>query len=411
MLQFDNFVIYKNNNNIIKIDNNNCSKKMIENDNLKRIFKFNKKLLILTTKLLYIYDFQSINPIYTLKDIKIKHLFCVQEYIYMITVDKLIVIDPKLKTHSINKKIDISFDFYIKTRSFIHIKPQFYFSLFEKWYMQLFHNINENMNDNLEEISVILYTFHNWFKKLFTVIKKQLILYDDKIIKVFDYIHIDKEKDNIFIFFQSKNNNIFVYDFIYNCFKHKFHYSEMFLFPKVEIITNNNIIYLVKCFNAQDSLYLDYSILDIENKTIINGFIHDVYIRFLCMNDIFFSQYNDDQYIFIKNKSMNISYNCKMFNFTKKILNKLIYQNSSLEKKSSIIAKYQKILYKCNSTSQENTTQQFLIGKCSICMENVSNTLFLPCSHFCCCNVCSENLFNCPICREEIYMKKNIFFS
>lgn len=411
MLQFKNFVVYKNYNKIIKIDENNYSTKIIEHNNLKRICKFNDKLLILTTKLLYIYDFKILKPIYAVKDLRIKHIFSVQNHIYMITNNKLIVIDSKHKISSIDKKINIIFDFYIKSRSFIQVKPRFYFNLFEKWFIQLFHNVNENINDNLEEMSVILYTFHNWFKKLFLVLKTKLILNNDNIIKIFDYMYIDEIKDNIFIFFQSKNNNIYVFDFIYNTFQHKFNYSEMFLYPKIEIIENNNIIYLAKCFNAQDSLYIDYSIIDIENKTIMNGFIHDVYIKFLSINDISFLQYNDNQYIFIKNKLMNLSYDCKIFNFTKKILRKLIYQNDSIKKKASIISKYQKILYTSNVIPTENTTEQFLVGKCSICMENVSNILFLPCSHFCCCNLCTENIFNCPICREQIYMKKTIFFS
>ena len=75
MLQYENFVVYKSFNNIIKIDKNNCSTKLLENKNLKRILKFKNKLLILTTKLLYLYDFESIKPIYAVKDLKIKHLF------------------------------------------------------------------------------------------------------------------------------------------------------------------------------------------------------------------------------------------------------------------------------------------------------------------------------------------------
>lgn len=410
MLQYENFVVYKSFNNIIKIDENNCSTKLLENKNLKKILKFNNKLLILTTKLLYIYDFKSTKPIYAVKDLKIKHFFCIQDHIYIITNDKLITIDPQHKSHSLDKKIEISFNFYIKKRNFIHIKPRFYFYLFEKWYIQLFHSINENINDNLEEISVILYTFNNWFKKVFSNLKTKLIIQNDTIIKLFDYIHIDQEKDNIFIFFQSKKNNIYICDFIYYICNHIFS-PEMFVFHKIDIIRNNNITYLVKSYLTQESLYLDYSILNIENRSIMNVFVHDFYIKCLSINDIFFLQHNDYQYIFIKNKLMNLSFDCKIFNFTKKILKKLTYQNTTLENRASIIENYQKILYKCNSFPQENTTKQFLIGKCSICMENVSNILFLPCSHFCCCNICSENLFSCPICREEIYMKKNIFFS
>ncbi len=410
MLQYENFVVYKSFNNIIKIDENNCSTKLLENKNLKKILKFNNKLLILTTKLLYIYDFKSTKSIYAVKDLKIKHFFCIQDHIYIITNDKLITIDPQHKSHSLDKKIEISFNFYIKKRNFIHIKPRFYFYLFEKWYIQLFHSLNENINDNLEEISVILYTFNNWFKKVFLNLKTKLIIQNDTIIKLFDYIHIDQEKDNIFIFFQSKKNNIYICDFIYYICNHIFS-PEMFVFHKTDIIRNNNIIYLVKSYLTQESLYLDYSILNIENRSIMNVFVHDFYIQCLSINDIFLSQYNDYQYIFIKNKLMNLSFDCKIFNFTKKILKKLTYQNTTLENRASIIENYQKILYKCNSFPQENTTKQFLIGKCSICMENVSNILFLPCSHFCCCNICSENLFSCPICREEIYMKKNIFFS
>lgn len=44
---------------------------------------------------------------------------------------------------------------------------------------------------------------------------------------------------------------------------------------------------------------------------------------------------------------------------------------------------------------------------CSICMDNDSDTAFVPCGHFVTCNGCARNCTDCPICRKNIssYMK------
>lgn len=46
-------------------------------------------------------------------------------------------------------------------------------------------------------------------------------------------------------------------------------------------------------------------------------------------------------------------------------------------------------------------------NECAICLCNAKDTVFFPCGHFYCCNECSDNLINCPICRSKITNKIN----
>jgi len=39
---------------------------------------------------------------------------------------------------------------------------------------------------------------------------------------------------------------------------------------------------------------------------------------------------------------------------------------------------------------------------CRVCMDNEINTVFLPCGHLSCCEMCSKSLSDCPICRNVI---------
>ncbi|KAL0965115.1 hypothetical protein UPYG_G00276990 [Umbra pygmaea] len=41
-------------------------------------------------------------------------------------------------------------------------------------------------------------------------------------------------------------------------------------------------------------------------------------------------------------------------------------------------------------------------SECVVCMETGSQVIFLPCGHVCCCQVCSDALQTCPLCRSKI---------
>lgn len=49
---------------------------------------------------------------------------------------------------------------------------------------------------------------------------------------------------------------------------------------------------------------------------------------------------------------------------------------------------------------------------CVLCLEEKSNTLFLPCGHFCTCASCADSLqqTSCPICREGIKSVVRVYF-
>ena len=47
---------------------------------------------------------------------------------------------------------------------------------------------------------------------------------------------------------------------------------------------------------------------------------------------------------------------------------------------------------------------------CTICMENKKNVVFLPCGHMCTCAQCAPQVDRCPLCRENIVSKHNVFY-
>ncbi|XP_018588298.1 E3 ubiquitin-protein ligase LRSAM1 isoform X2 [Scleropages formosus] len=48
-------------------------------------------------------------------------------------------------------------------------------------------------------------------------------------------------------------------------------------------------------------------------------------------------------------------------------------------------------------------------SECVVCMEKESQVIFLPCGHVCCCQVCSDALQTCPLCRSHISQRVRIY--
>ncbi|KAJ8261068.1 hypothetical protein COCON_G00167910 [Conger conger] len=48
-------------------------------------------------------------------------------------------------------------------------------------------------------------------------------------------------------------------------------------------------------------------------------------------------------------------------------------------------------------------------SECVVCMEMEPHTIFLPCGHVCCCQVCSEVLQTCPLCRSDIEQRIRLY--
>jgi rubrerythrin len=99
-------------------------------------------------------------------------------------------------------------------------------------------------------------------------------------------------------------------------------------------------------------------------------------------NNINFSNSVNDDNINLNNYSNEIN---SFFNF---FINPL--KNTIVNLKNELKKKEEKI--------------EELDKKCSICFENKSNIIFIPCGHLCICNVCNEryiqnNISFCPICR------------
>lgn len=53
-------------------------------------------------------------------------------------------------------------------------------------------------------------------------------------------------------------------------------------------------------------------------------------------------------------------------------------------------------------TRHQSVTARGMNSECSICLDNMSEVIFLNCGHVCCCVKCSDLVSQCPLCREEI---------
>ncbi|KAJ8386712.1 hypothetical protein AAFF_G00166610 [Aldrovandia affinis] len=49
------------------------------------------------------------------------------------------------------------------------------------------------------------------------------------------------------------------------------------------------------------------------------------------------------------------------------------------------------------------------VSECVVCMENESGVIFLPCGHVCCCQLCSEALQTCPLCRSDVAQRVRLY--
>ncbi|XP_054613289.1 E3 ubiquitin-protein ligase LRSAM1 isoform X2 [Dunckerocampus dactyliophorus] len=50
-------------------------------------------------------------------------------------------------------------------------------------------------------------------------------------------------------------------------------------------------------------------------------------------------------------------------------------------------------------------------SECVVCMETAAQVIFLPCGHVCCCQVCSDAVQNCPLCRSNSSQRIRIYRS
>ena len=63
-----------------------------------------------------------------------------------------------------------------------------------------------------------------------------------------------------------------------------------------------------------------------------------------------------------------------------------------------------------STTSHPENSTSTTPPKCETCLTFEKTIVFTPCKHIYCCEVCSEKLSNCPICRTEIIEKIKIYY-
>ncbi|VDD91505.1 unnamed protein product, partial [Enterobius vermicularis] len=49
------------------------------------------------------------------------------------------------------------------------------------------------------------------------------------------------------------------------------------------------------------------------------------------------------------------------------------------------------------------------IPTCVICLDKMPQMLYMPCSHFICCEACGRRFENCPTCRQKICGKITVY--
>ena len=88
-------------------------------------------------------------------------------------------------------------------------------------------------------------------------------------------------------------------------------------------------------------------------------------------------------------------------------LKKLGFENDKIRK--FLVKKIEQLTSKYGKNKQEKKRNE-----CSICLETVTNTVFVPCGHACMCKECSntyDKTQGCPICRKEIEMVIDLFIA
>ena len=58
---------------------------------------------------------------------------------------------------------------------------------------------------------------------------------------------------------------------------------------------------------------------------------------------------------------------------------------------------------------EEPPTRETKKYVCTICMTNDRKVVFMPCSHFVTCKMCSESCNKCPVCRAGLMGKLEVF--
>lgn len=59
-------------------------------------------------------------------------------------------------------------------------------------------------------------------------------------------------------------------------------------------------------------------------------------------------------------------------------------------------------LIKIHLNAMEKLIDKLEKKECIICMQRDPDTLFLPCRHLCCCEMCNSSLKICPLCNTKI---------
>jgi len=206
----------------------------------------------------------------------------------------------------------------------------------------------------------------------------------------FDICSCTVDRTLYIIFFD--NNNLELDHFVYH--------SLTTPSSKFQIIFEKNVLYLCEFFiNANTFDFFFHSIF--PNQTYLfhyalpfqqpASFIKDCFIFFL-NNQLFalITSYVDHIVLPIVN-----------------IQSQLLYEMQCIRYESNVLKKKVETVSFNRNVNTDREIKQ--LGKCCSCLEANVNVVFFPCGHLCTCKSCSNKLNYCPLCRENVIIKQNVY--
>ncbi|VDD97541.1 unnamed protein product [Enterobius vermicularis] len=84
-------------------------------------------------------------------------------------------------------------------------------------------------------------------------------------------------------------------------------------------------------------------------------------------------------------------------------------EQSSLEEYRNKAEELKELVGKMKTELDEKTAALENVPTCAICFEKPPQCLFFPCSHMVCCESCGHTCEECPVCRQKISGKMNVY--
>ena len=93
-------------------------------------------------------------------------------------------------------------------------------------------------------------------------------------------------------------------------------------------------------------------------------------------------------------------------------LNNMMKTQIKLERLSSKLCCLENVKLKTENEHLLSINKKIIdTNRCNVCYTNPKNRIIIPCGHYTSCNDCLSKLTDCPICRNHIIGKLNVYNS